>query len=145
MSHKLWIIGVVVWTVSAGIATVEDPRWDHELSRAVTLEAAPALPDHDQGPGVNSEAWAEAKRKEFNDRLNDVQDWEFDLDNQSVDISEEISALQCELEQNRLALERVKVDQKYLRRNLDDLTRERITFEQQDELRKAKAKTRSGN
>jgi len=132
------IIAVIVLTVSIGSAAGKNTPCDQMRARQESDLVAQT--DLGRYQSVSAEGNAEAKREEFADRMTELRDWESDLDKQAIELHQEISDLQSLLEQNALELERVKVDQKDVQRNIRELEHERMLFDKKDRLRRKMGK-----
>lgn len=136
MKYSMWMMTIMALTTSIGLAAIvvisrDRIKTDPEVTQVITSST-----EQSQVLSNKANIWAEETRKEFADRLIELRDWELDLGKQTLELNQENSALQYKMEQNKLELELIKVDQKGVQRDIAELEREKEIFDIQDKLLK---------
>jgi len=140
MNYSWWLIAGATLGVSLGFTGSEN--WAG-LTTANLSEFPHIATVEPYSTESNGDLKTELERREFSDRLSELQDWESDLDRQEIGLKQEHSDLQCQITQNQLELERVEVDRRDIQRSLRELAQDKDRFEKQAERRQKWWKLRS--
>jgi hypothetical protein len=137
MKYSIWMIAVIVWTVSNGFSVAMDIPRDQMRTHQDFIQIAFMY----NGPGydmpISTEGKAEAMRKEFMDKLSELRGKDSDLEMQTFKLNQENFDMQSQLEQNELELKQVKFDWKDVQRVIKEIEREKHLFDKKDKLRKS--------
>lgn len=143
MKNSIWMIALTVISASAGFTAVEDQTGYADQERRVYLQF-PAAHAFDGSP-ISGEELTKIELKEFAVRLNDLRNWELDLDELLIELRQENSDLQLQLEQNCIDQEQVGVDRRSIQQFIYELKHDRDLFERETKLQRARDKLHSND